>query len=225
MKSNFSIDLELLSSLSISKSEAIVLDMLDYINKNPHFPAFKVSNVSLSELLQISQSHLYRILKKLIDKELVYKEFNITNFSIPKAFYPQIKEFLSDYIAKSSEIKLKPTTLKKLDSKTINELIEYISNFNYLILPKAKQDFINNLESMIENDSLSVNLRLCKANSELVIANPSELDSMKLQALKYVKEFFNLLLVRINVTKKGLIQQIKEVYKDKLLDFITTNVI
>lgn len=51
MKQNFTIDLELLSSLNISKSEAIILDMLDYISNNPHFPVFKVSNVSLAKLL------------------------------------------------------------------------------------------------------------------------------------------------------------------------------
>ncbi|WP_237416293.1 MarR family transcriptional regulator [Helicobacter saguini] len=88
MKSNFTIDLELLSNLSISKSEAIVLDMLDYINKNPHFPAFKVSNVKLSEMLQYSRGHLQRILKILVKKELVYKE---SNRYIVSDYYKEVK--------------------------------------------------------------------------------------------------------------------------------------
>lgn len=360
MKSNFTIDLELISSLSITKSEAVVLDMMDYINNNPHFPAFKVSVISLSKMLQYSRRHLHRILKGLIDKELIYKdsnryivsdyykeakslyfekshkkiskqkltnktlkecleintdisskemlskqsykvntksqktkeilsdenndddgsiscqnvskecqnvslpihyniqntitmfekhsvdiaggkklsleelitkllkkanatslkEFNIDKFSIPKDFVPQIREILSDIKAKSDEIKI-PQIIRDLDSNLLNEIIEYSQYFYYLTLPKAKKEFIDNLENMIKNDSLRVNFRLCKDNGELVIANPSELDSSKMQVLKYVKEFLNLLLVRINVTKKGLIQRIKEVYKEKILEFIT----
>ncbi|RDU62916.1 hypothetical protein CQA53_08840 [Helicobacter didelphidarum] len=91
MKSNFVIDLELLINLSISKSETIVLDMLHYINNNPHYPAFKVTNKSLSDLLQISRGHLQRLLKSLMQKELIYKD---SNRYIISEYYREIKKNL-----------------------------------------------------------------------------------------------------------------------------------
>ena len=74
MKSNFVIDFELIKNLAISKAEAIVLDQIDYLNKHKNYPVLSCTITSLANVLQYSRTHLHRILKMLLDKELIYKE-------------------------------------------------------------------------------------------------------------------------------------------------------
>ena len=70
MKSNFVIDFELIKNLAISKAEAIVLDQIDYLNKHKNYPVLSCTITSLANVLQYSRTHLHRILKMLLDKEL-----------------------------------------------------------------------------------------------------------------------------------------------------------
>lgn len=71
-KKNFIIDFELLSILGITKTEAIILDHISYFNKA--YGAISLNISQFVEILQISRQHFYRCIKKLIDKNLIFKD-------------------------------------------------------------------------------------------------------------------------------------------------------
>lgn len=145
---------------------------------------------------------------------------NIDNFCLDSAFETQISEILSDCEDISTNIKLNKELTKNVDSKLLAEVKGYIAKFDYMYLPKAKQELINNLESMIKDESLEVNFKICKEKRALSICYPSQIDECNKKAFGYLKELWNLISIRMNIAKKGLIARIKEVYKEKLIEYV-----
>ncbi|MWV61043.1 hypothetical protein DCO58_11715 [Helicobacter saguini] len=214
---------------SIESNDTFLNQNVTKVNQNVTLPIhyniqntitmFEKHSVDIAEKPLTLEETLHAFLKNT--NAISLKEINNYKFALPKAFIDKYDEILPEYTKEAENIKLSPQIAKKIDSKTLASLSEFISKFNYLHLPKAKKELIETIESMVLDNSLEINLKICKENNLITLCNPSEIESKSKQALSYLKELWNLLLVRINVTKKGLIQQIKEVYKEKLLDFIT----
>ena len=96
MKSNYFIDTSLLKSLSIGIKEAIVLDFFYYYN-NRNCKSYQISITKIAEHLNIARGHLYKILGKLVKRELIVK--SCREYIVTQNYVSVRKKVLKKHIA------------------------------------------------------------------------------------------------------------------------------
>ena len=96
MKSNYFIDTSLLKSLSIGIKEAIVLDFFYYYNHR-NCKSYRISITKIAEHLNIARGHLYKILGKLVKRELIVK--SCREYIVTQNYISVRKKVLKKHIA------------------------------------------------------------------------------------------------------------------------------
>lgn len=177
MKSNYFIDTSLLKSLSIGIKEAIVLDFLYYYN-NRNCKSYRISITKIAEHLNIARGHLYKILGKLVKRELIVKSCR-------------------EYIVTQNYISVRVKSFKEAhnNSKTSSDIIpNYVNKYS-----KTKQKNIANFTDteMYPNESkVYPNESVSILYGDTNIQNSSILNArvdIKTNAKSKIKNIFDLI--------------------------------
>ena len=172
MKSNYFIDTSLLKSLSIGIKEAVVLDFFYYYN-NRNCQSYQISITKIAEHLNITRGHLYKILGKLVKRELIVKscrEYIVTQnyISVRRKSFKEAhsnsqtsSDIIPNYINKYSKTKQKnianftDTEMYSNESKVYpKESVSILyrdTNIQNSSILNARVDIKTNAKSKIKN--------------------------------------------------------------------------
>lgn len=228
-KKNFIIDFELLSILGITKTEAIILDHISYFNKA--YGAISLNISQFVEILQISRQHFYRCIKKLIDKNLIFKDskgievtelYKETKFTCFKKAHNNKSKQADKYDknAKTDDFNKHEKMLDNL-SKNVTKVshnvtlpIPYNTNNNFMCVSNTHKgnirDCIRNHQQMQQTERFVDLLNWCRTKQVEKGMNENVLQEIEINQLQ------NLLQNKQDTQIQTEIQTIQQSLKEKM---------